>query len=331
MASNHYAPKLENKLQSELRKNGSNLPGNASRYNKSHYVKKPYEPRIYEKLKLPSVMELGPDGKTHINTGDQAKTPLGKMLSQSYRMPFNHSLLGEFQCINGFWSYLTSKVRNDRVRHLSGSDLKNYSKNNDSRRVDNFIYILLGAQWEKINAHPKLKTALKESTLPLDCYYVTKKEEWDLRVRPRHADWMIWGFEEMRNALKEDREPDFKPVMDDPNKNIFECIFPGCDIPEEDEKPKAKKAAEQPAILATDDEPEEDIGNVVVHETTVHESEEPDGNVTVDEFTIESELHSEEVTTSEEDLVVTHAEESIGAADDTSDQGQEIISVEPVE
>ena len=331
--SKHYAPKLENKLQSELRRNGSNLPGHASNYRPGY--KKPYEKKVYEGLKLPGVMELGQDGKTHINTGDQAKTPLGRMLSQSYNLPFNHSLLGEFKCINGFWSYLTAKTRNDRVRHLSGTELRNYSKNGDSRRVDNFIYILLGAQWEKINTHPKLKTALKESTLPLDCYYITKKEEYDLRVRPRHADWMIWGFEEMRKALKEDREPNFKPVMDDPDKNIFECIFPNCDIPEEGEKPKAKKT-EQPALLAGGDDESVD-GNVA--EPSVTEPNEVNGNA-VDESSeaclVGRGLPSSMVIIDEVPFVAgepnsetTSVDENPAVDDDINDQGQEPIPTKP--
>lgn len=323
--SKHYTPSLENKLQSELRRNGGNLPGMQSRYNKQGpYYKKPYEQKVYEKLKLPSVMELGQDGKTHINTGDQAKTHLGRMLSQSHRLPFNHSLLGDFQCINGFWSYLTSKVRNDRVRHLSGSDLRNFNRDTESRRVDNFVFILLGAQWEKINAHPKLKAALRDSTLPLDCYYITKKESFDLLVRPRHADWMIWGFEEIRKALKEDREPNFRPVMDDPDKSIFQCIFPGVEVPEEREKPKAKEV-EQPALLFSEEK-------IIIDSISVVEvpTEEPSEVNDTEVVSNETDIHETEKNSSGETPVILAMDE-LPYVSDAPVETQETISVEPTE
>lgn len=269
--SKHYAPSLENSLQSEFRKKGVAAPNSTNRYNRPPNQRQKYHKKIhvYEKMNLPCVMEMGADGDTHINTGDQAYTELGKMLSQSYRMPFNHSYLGEFQCINGLWSYVTSKHRNDRVRFLSGRELRQFNKSLESRRVDNFIYILLGAQWEKVNSNNKLKNMIKESTLPFDCYYLTRKKipntetVLNLRVRPKHAEWLIWGFEEIRKALKENREPEFESVMDDPDKDCYACVFP--DMPKPPKKPEPVPALMDTPVETVSVEPEteipDDIGN----------------------------------------------------------------------
>lgn len=279
--SRHYTPKLENSLQSAIREQGDKLPhGKASgdRYRKPSYRPKTYKRKIYENLELPCAMEMGNDGETHINTGDQAETELGRMLSQGHRFPFSHSYLGDFQCINGFWTYVTSKVRHDRVRSLTGNDLRVFSKNLESRRVDNFIYILLGAQWEKINGSAKLKQMVKDSTLPFDCYYVKRQKPangnavYSLRVRPRHAEWIIWGFEEIRNALKENRLPNFEDTMDDPSKDFHDCVFPNMARP-------AKPPEPTPALMVSDDEPEvataeipDDIGNRAEADSTVQEA-----------------------------------------------------------
>lgn len=177
-------------------------------------------------LKLPSrsPMFWKEDGVDHINIGHAAKTEIGKALNHSSMITLNHSKFGKFSSIQSFWHYIQSEERDDRIRTLTGQMLMKFIKNLTTTRVVNFRAIILDANYQRIIQHDRFLNDLKESELPLDCYFVNES---GVRIRPPYFKWLNIGLEEIRLALKEDREPDFKRFMDRPDVDIYHFVLPG--------------------------------------------------------------------------------------------------------
>lgn len=171
---------------------------------------------------LKSIFSIGEDGVNHINMSDEGQTELGRMLAHTSRLPFTHSHYGHFNTMNNFWYYIRSVERDDRLRSFYGKRLKTFLKTNTTHcRIPNFRVIIMDANWQRVQQHPLLATALKDSGLPLDCWYRYRREN-GLRLRPNFAFWLIAGFEEIRKALKENREPDFDFLRDTKDTDVFE-------------------------------------------------------------------------------------------------------------
>lgn len=172
---------------------------------------------------LPAIFTIGEDGVSHINMSDDGKTDLGRKLAHTSRLPFVHSRYGQFSSMSNFWYYIRSVERDDRLRSFVGKRLKLFVQSSTTHcRVPNFRLIIMDANWQRIQQHPTLGEALKASTLPLDCWYHYQREN-GIRMRPNFAFWLIAGFEEIRKALKENREPDFAFLRDTEDTDIFEA------------------------------------------------------------------------------------------------------------
>lgn len=213
MSQKNFVPR-NNALKDQLSKL---LPGiNRS---KNHHHKKG------GRFNQPMAAPTGRDGVDHINIFESATTDLGRCLSHSNQLRFNHKLYGGFSNIESFWYYIRSEEHDDRVRKLTGNKLKAFADEMTPRRVKNFMAIILDANWQRVLQYPELKEAIKENTLPFECYSYLKRQD-GIRQRPPHAHWMIPLFEEISKAIKEDREPDLTKFLDDQKIGLYDDVFP---------------------------------------------------------------------------------------------------------
>lgn len=160
---------------------------------------------------LPAVNRLGEDGKDHINTHHRATTDLGNALSPYGDYPFMHPEYGQFRTVHGILAWLRNPAQPDNIRTMSGHDVEKVRIHPaDEVELVDYSFIYMDCTWLKIQTYPELAKAFKESTLPFDLYYfsITDPENnKSIRVRGPTAVWVIRGLNELRNALKEDREP----------------------------------------------------------------------------------------------------------------------------
>lgn len=169
---------------------------------------------------LPNLNMVGEDGVDHINMAEDGQTELGRDLSHGARIPFVHNYYGQFNTMNNFWYYIRSVERDDRLRTFYGKRLKTFVENTSHCRIPNFRLIVMDANWQKICQTPKLLENIKNSTLPFDFWYRYRRAD-GIRIRPNFAHWLIAGFEEIRKALKENRDPDFGFLRDNNAEDVF--------------------------------------------------------------------------------------------------------------
>lgn len=188
----------------------------------------------------PSPMKWIADGVDHINIWESAVTELGQVLSHNSQIEFTHHIFGKFSSMEAFWHYIQSEERDDRIRSMAGRSLKNFAKKLNTQRITNFRAIIMDSNWEKIKQHKLLLNAVKESELPFDCYFVDGKS--GLRTRPAFFNWLNMGFEEIRKAIKENREPDFTFLLDRKDTEIYEFVKPNqMKVPAIEKVPVPKK------------------------------------------------------------------------------------------
>ena len=179
--------------------------------------KKPY------KNAFPNPQTLKGDGEDHINVWDAATTELGKILSHSYKFEFHHLIFGKFKTMESFWSYVRSKERDDQIRSLSGRPLKEFVDNKLTIcQITNFKAIIMDTHWQRIRSSQPLMEEIRNSTLRFDCYYINAHS--GLPTRPTMYKWICLGLEEIRKAIKENREPDFKFLLDVKNSGIYDFV-----------------------------------------------------------------------------------------------------------
>jgi hypothetical protein len=171
------------------------------------------------KIVTPSPKNWKEDGIDHINIYSKAGTELGKFLSNNTKTPFRHRIFGKFKCVDGFWWYITSVERDDYIRGLDGYQLQNFKRKLTLRNVKNFKAMVIDTIWQKIKQHQSYAKLLKESDLPLDCYSIN---DYGVLHRPTYYRWLLSGLEELRTALKENREPDLTFLLDVKGSNIYD-------------------------------------------------------------------------------------------------------------
>lgn len=154
------------------------------------------------------------DGETHINIHyKQSKSELGKMLAPYAVYPFTHSYLGPFKTMEGFLHYLQGGCKDDRFRSLIGDRAKRRFMEGLAKGTYQRItlasgdryHILLLAHYEKINQNPVIKSALIDSTLPFDQYFLHGPG--NVPIRPRDTDELVRIFEELRILFKNNEAP----------------------------------------------------------------------------------------------------------------------------
>lgn len=165
------------------------------------------------------------DGEDHINVNTAGNTSIGQFLAHDSYFGFVHPKFGRFASSRSFWLWLKTQERDDRLRDRTGVMANNIFRNCTHRQVPNARAIMLDADYNKLKQYPDALEAFKNSELPLDTYYFTRTEDGSFPRRPSTFFWLVEGWEEIRNALKEDREPDFSKWLDVQGSGIYDYVF----------------------------------------------------------------------------------------------------------
>lgn len=176
--------------------------------------------------RLPAVITRQKDGSDHINIWLKAATDLGIGLNHMEKCPVNHPLFKSFNSIEGMWHWLRDVNHDDRHRNSFGISAKINAKNDETMLVPNFKHFICEANWIKVKTNEWFVNEMKESTLPFDMYYYDRGDnnQPGVAVRPPSAVWLVACFEEIRKAVKEDREPDFSFLGPKQDFNISDFI-----------------------------------------------------------------------------------------------------------
>lgn len=148
------------------------------------------------------------DGSTHINVYSMAKTELGRMLSHFDYFQFTHPYFGPFYSMEGFWYFMRGGKVDDSLRYLYGRKAKSVGRKSPPKWYPEFKEDILAGNYQKIIQNKELHDLLKESTLPLDHYYVFRdRNDVDFLINPVDTEWLTKGLEEIREALKAGEVP----------------------------------------------------------------------------------------------------------------------------
>ena len=149
-----------------------------------------------------------------------------------------------------FWNFILSPNKDDELRTLTGRPLhslvnrlnrNSHSKDKDDNyHVRNFRAIILNTYYLRVMASPEIKQLLAECDLELDSYYIQSDN--GLRMRYRNFKWYIPMLNELRAAVKEEREPDYELFMSDPELSIYHDVMPACVIDTIEARDRARKA-----------------------------------------------------------------------------------------
>jgi hypothetical protein len=209
------------------------------------------------------VMKLIEDGVDHINVWSDAKTDMGAVLNHSGPLPLNHSVFGYFDNMTAFWFYIQSEERDDRIRGMNPAAAHRFGKLMKSQRVTNFRAIIADSNWQRIKSKPILMKLIEQSDLPFDAYRTNVKT--GMRMRPPFFGWLLWSYEEIRTAIKEKREPDFTPLLDRANSEIYQFVVT-------EQKPqKQPLVTSQESETEVDEDIDQKFGFVKEENTTVTE------------------------------------------------------------
>lgn len=202
----------------------------------------------------------GTDGEDHINISPYAATELGRAISNEVAVDVRHKIFGKFRSVTGFWYYIKSKERDDRCRQLIAKGLKDFTKGLTLSEVKNFRAIILDTVWMKVEQYPAIREALRESTLPFECYFEDRNT--GLRQRPNYFSWFLDGMNEIRLAIQEDRLPDLERFLDDKSSGIYDFVLPPKPTNPAPAKKKPKNSLTAVKVLHPVDEYGEVNGNV---------------------------------------------------------------------
>lgn len=162
------------------------------------------------------------DGVDHINLGSRPETDIGRFLSFTNMTTFRNPILGTFRGLDSLFYFVSCEIQNDEVRQLAGPPLRNFVRNNCGRvrinTISNLRAAVMFMAYLRLIENRSLSIKVLESTLPFDCYRTTES---GLRDRDERARWICMGYEEIRSALKEKREPAFDSIMDNPDASVF--------------------------------------------------------------------------------------------------------------
>lgn len=169
---------------------------------------------------LPKVNNDEIDGVHHFNVHHHGKSDLGKALSMHSEYPLIHPKYGSFKTVFGLIAWLSNPNQPDSYRQASAKDVDAALKKTDKTHLPDFGYQVMWATWYKIKSHPKIENWLRESELRFEHYFIQKplhpvtgKRGDPLRVRNNSSVWMISGMEELRRAVKENREPELDFIL----------------------------------------------------------------------------------------------------------------------
>lgn len=127
--------------------------------------------------------------------------------------------------MEGFWQYVSSADRDDRLRHMVSAPARNLGRTLPKRTEPNFKWIIADALFQRVTQSSRTTRLIIESEAPFDMYYLYKTQSGIMTpIRHKDANWMVPIYEEIRKALKENRVPDFSRWGEDPNKELLEVL-----------------------------------------------------------------------------------------------------------
>ena len=144
------------------------------------------------------------DGITHINIYSKASTKLGRALSNFAPLGFELPDDGRFESVEGYWYWLGTGCKYDKLRTLSGYEAKKYGRRFERVVVDGFEEKIKRALKCKLDSHPGLKKAFTDSTLPFKHYYYYGEPSNAKVVNVENSDWIVDYIHELREAFKAD-------------------------------------------------------------------------------------------------------------------------------
>jgi hypothetical protein len=146
------------------------------------------------------------DGVDHINVYSRGLTQLGQALSNFAHIPFNHPQYGFFASVEAFWYWVGTGMKHDDLRRLYSGTAKSAGIRKNPVKMDEheFAKIIQDGLRLKIAQNPKLREALKASTLPFRHYFVYGNNPPVVREQSKHM-WQMKCLENIRTALKEGR------------------------------------------------------------------------------------------------------------------------------
>lgn len=147
------------------------------------------------------------DGVDHINISSYGLTELGQVLKPTSYLSFNHHLLGEFDSVSCFWSYIETGCVSERVRTMLNPDRLLFLKSAVRHDVKNLLYIILDAMWQRVSQYKLLSETLSETSVPFDSYNLSNFT--NVAVRNNCSVFIFKGYEEIRAAIKENKTPSF--------------------------------------------------------------------------------------------------------------------------
>lgn len=148
-------------------------------------------------------LELTKDGKNHINIYSKGRTVLGRALSNFSYNKFTHDTLGSFSSMEGLYYYLSTGLKHDNLRRLTGFAVKNMGKKLPRIEMDGekFVELLrLGCRCV-YRDNPRIHELILDQVIenkgvvvPFVHYY----SYGDKLVFPKGNEWLIEEWTDIR-------------------------------------------------------------------------------------------------------------------------------------
>ena len=145
------------------------------------------------------------DGIDHVNVYSKGKTGLGRLLTNFAHTPFTMEKYGTFQSVEGFWYWVSTGMKHDRLRELHGFTAKQTGKQYEKCFCEGFEDLIKEAIRCKLEQNSYILDELIHNTLPLTHYYFYGKSPDYKIVQPTQHDWIITFIEDLRRERKEQR------------------------------------------------------------------------------------------------------------------------------
>lgn len=185
------------------------------------------------------------DGVDHINISRRGLTELGQALDPATFLPFTHSVFGYFSSVSAFWDFIETGCKEERLRDPKFYVRQKLKEQLERIKVPDMEFLILDAMYQRIAANPPLVEAIKQSTLPFDCYVVDT--ETNKRFRKSAVSWIYEGMEVIRTAIKKDTQPNFVKWNNCKKKSQIMEDF----LELTGWKPKVAKSLEENSLLRT--------------------------------------------------------------------------------